>query len=154
MPQPKPPHNCYVLQPKHSHDASSGLWGNRLGTVHKHHHPSYTKNTRCGGKKGKKSVCVTTRLDRGELTVMLFITPIASFCLCKAWVRFCTLKVIQLALQHLIRSVCHREADESVCKLLQVKAWNISIKPLNVLNIGFKAAPKEWVMDLNIPVCI
>lgn len=81
------------------------------------------KKTHGVGKKKKKKVCVcvTTRLVRRQLTVMLFITPIASFCLCKDQVQFCTLKVIQLALQHLIRSLCHREADESVCKLLQEK---------------------------------
>lgn len=117
--------DCCVLTLKHSltvmcrspkepsHNASSVLRGNGQGMIHKHHHHLWsTKSTRL------KSVSVSTGLRPGWLTVMLLITFVASFSRRRARVEPCALKVIQLALRLLIRSVSLREAFESLSKVI------------------------------------
>lgn len=95
---------------------------------HHHHHNSSTENTRC------KNVSLTTGLEPGQLTVMLLIMLIISFCLSRAWVGFLyTLKVIQLAQQHLIRSASHREAADSFLEeVFKGNAWDPQSKPVKL----------------------
>lgn len=146
MPQPKPPHNCYVLQPKHSHDASSGLWGNRLGMVHKHHHPSYTKNTQCGGKKEKKKCVCDNKIRPRWINCDAFhyadrfLLPVQSpgAVLYSEGDPVGSIAPDKIGLSQRSRCPC-----ANYCKFAHVKVWNLSIKPFSVLNIAFKAAPKE-----------
>lgn len=101
--------------------------------IHKHHHhPSSIKSTQC------ENVSATTGLDPGQLTVMFLITLIASFCVRRARAGLCTLKVIQRARHHLIRSVSHRKAADSFFKVFQAKVWDSSMKRGSQIHAAWK----------------